>query len=320
MTPFSLTVPGNLLLAGEYSVLEDGGLGACLAVEPRLIVRVTPSDSWELVGRWPGGGDTWKPGKPPTFAAVVFQTLHRQFSSTEDSSRTGKPPSLAPAHIVIDSSAFYSLDGRKRGFGSSAALTVGLTAALARLAGQDPAPKHAQWAVEAHRTAQGGVGSGYDIFTSWFGGWGQFTGGAFPQWLAKNPASLPAMAVFSGPQKVSTVSSIHQYNAGKLLDPGQVQRLRTQSDEAVQRLTASHRVEAFLEAFAQCRQVGLVWGTFLDCSAEVPRPQGIDSSIVTKALGAGNELGLAVPFSRRAGSLHPELSLVRVSPEGFRWD
>ena len=31
---FRFTVPGNLLLAGEYAVLEEGGLGLARAVEP----------------------------------------------------------------------------------------------------------------------------------------------------------------------------------------------------------------------------------------------------------------------------------------------
>ena len=57
MSSFRLTVPGNLLLAGEYAVLEEGGLGAALAVEPRLTVTVFPAERWEIVGRWIGGGE-----------------------------------------------------------------------------------------------------------------------------------------------------------------------------------------------------------------------------------------------------------------------
>ncbi|HTH13468.1 MAG TPA: hypothetical protein VMB23_03670, partial [Spirochaetia bacterium] len=74
MKSFRLTVPGNLLLAGEYAVLEEGGLGAALAVEPRLTVTVFPTDRWELVGRWTGGGEQWDPegGTAPTFAGLVF--------------------------------------------------------------------------------------------------------------------------------------------------------------------------------------------------------------------------------------------------------
>ena len=50
-----LSAPANLLLLGEYAVLEEGGLGLALAVERRARITVEPSDGLEVLGRRPGG-------------------------------------------------------------------------------------------------------------------------------------------------------------------------------------------------------------------------------------------------------------------------
>ncbi len=201
MSSFRLTVPGNLLLAGEYAVLEEGGLGAAVAVEPRLTVTVFPDDHWLIDGRWVGGQERWDPesGGEPTFAGRVFLKALELLEARGDERGRRWSRRVPTARIEIDSSDFFDSSGRKLGYGSSAALAAGLTAALARLGDRDETLVH-QMAVAAHRSAQGGAGSGYDVTVSWFGGFGLFVGGAEPTWQPSG-ADLPRLALFPGPKR-----------------------------------------------------------------------------------------------------------------------
>ena len=48
----ALTVPGNLLLAGEYAVLVEGGLGLACAVALRVRVTWERSDTLTIRARF----------------------------------------------------------------------------------------------------------------------------------------------------------------------------------------------------------------------------------------------------------------------------
>jgi len=297
---FRLSVPGNLLLAGEYAVLEEGGLGIAMAVEPRLTITVTTADAWSVEGHWGGRVEIWSPGEgAATFAGkILLKTLEL----------AGTAP---PARIVVDSSEFFDASGRKLGFGSSAALAAGLTAAVGRLAGHGPG--HAA-AVEAHRHAQGGAGSGYDVTASWFGGCGLFTGGKTPKWEPL-PAPPVAMAVFSGPEAVRTMGSIALYRAWQTAHPDEADRWLRGSNEAVRAL-ADAAGSDWWAAAERCRQQGLAVGRQVGSPADLARPDGLRAEVFIKALGAGNETGLAAS----AGPLTaPGLAPLTVA-EGLRWE
>ena len=57
----TLTVPGNILLAGEYAVLVEGGLGLACAVEPRVHVTWHPSDTLKIRARFEDQQTFWTP-------------------------------------------------------------------------------------------------------------------------------------------------------------------------------------------------------------------------------------------------------------------
>jgi len=296
---FRISVPGNLLLAGEYAVLEEGGLGAAIAVEPRLTVTAFLDEPWAVHGRWGAEGERWSPGAPPPFAGQAFLYVFDRLRPQ----RT--------ARLEIDSSAFFD-GGRKRGFGSSAALTVGLTAALAHLA--EAAPEDfAQLAVEAHRHAQGGRGSGYDVMASWHGGYGAFIGGVTPLWRRLTSA-LPALAVFPGPRAVRTVGSIARYREWKAAHSDDADRFLRDNNEAVRALTEASGPSWF-EAAERVRRLGLDLGNRIGRSAEIPRPAGLDDTFV-KAAGAGNETGLAAASD---GVWPSGVTPLRIA-EGWRWE
>lgn len=122
------SAPGKLMLLGEYVVLE-GGTAMVAAVNRRATGRVTPD----------------APRPSPVVKAVVETAVGVGYD--------------APAGIVIDTEAFHDADGVKLGLGSSAAVAV-LTAALTTGRGDDDTLRVA---IDGHRAAAGGKGSGVDV-------------------------------------------------------------------------------------------------------------------------------------------------------------
>lgn len=45
-----LSVPGNILLLGEYAVLEQGGIGLALAPDIRVRLEIEPGEAFGLTG------------------------------------------------------------------------------------------------------------------------------------------------------------------------------------------------------------------------------------------------------------------------------
>jgi phosphomevalonate kinase len=129
------SAPGKLMLLGEYAVLE-GGIALAAAVNRRAS------------GRWVE--------HPVPRSGVVQAVL-------EAARRSG----LAhEGEIEIDTSAFRDAKGRKLGLGSSAAAAV-IASALAVGTGDETALRVA---IEGHRAAAGGEGSGVDVAASYYGG------------------------------------------------------------------------------------------------------------------------------------------------------
>jgi len=217
-----ISAPGNLLLGGEYAVLEEGGLGIALAVEPRVHATMRPAQRLRVVGKTGAGPDiahdtfdTPRSGSAPDLIpAVVSQAL--DFMAILSHTTSERRRSLPAYRIDIDSSAFYRPDGRKRGFGSSAAVSVCLTAAVLQATGlntETTAAHTVRLALEAHRAFQSGTGSGYDVFCSYHGGTGLFTGGTHPAWAPIDLSWLGSLAVFNNPSPVKTPGSIARYRA-----------------------------------------------------------------------------------------------------------
>jgi len=157
------SAPGKAVLSGEYAVLS-GAPAICMAVDRRATVRIARSDTaWISVvaagyaaveGRFVAGGGTpsWLQGE-------------QQFRLVDAAWRALHPANERGLSIELDTSAFFdALSGAKVGLGSSAALTVALTAALTE--SEDVLEK----ADRVHRLFQSGAGSGVDIAASVHGG------------------------------------------------------------------------------------------------------------------------------------------------------
>jgi phosphomevalonate kinase len=300
-----LSVPGNLLLLGEYAVLEEGGLGLAAAVEPRVRLAASASDDFRVEGSWPGGSG----GSPVITAAVRVVAEHLR---TECKGR-----------LRVDSSALFSADGRKAGLGSSAAVSVAVVCGLLAMAGRPDAargPEAASLAVRAHRLAHGGRGSGYDVLASFHGGWGVFHGGAVPAW---EPHLLPAgtrFMLFHGPAAVSTADAVGRYNRWKEENPQPARDFLRESNDALRSFLTSARVELPVQCWERCRNLGVRLAKSIGVPAEITPPDGLDASWC-KALGAGNELGVCLlpPGSELPGE-RAGLRRVELAETGVRWE
>jgi len=291
VNPARATVPGNILLLGEYAVLEEGGLGVALAVEPRVQLEAAPEDGLVIESRWPGGT------ADNSFVDAAVHTVSA-FLGTRCNGR-----------LLVDSMRFFSADGRKSGFGSSAAVTVALVSGLLRLAGRSVGlSETAALAVQAHRLAQGGRGSGYDVLTSLHGGSGKVRGGAAPTWEA---VPLPVgcePSVFPGTAAVS-------YQDWKARSPGPARDFLRESNAAIRSFCGAPTLERAWPFFDASRKLGIELGKATGVSAEITPPPGLDPSWC-KAAGAGNELGICLA-QVLPGS---QSRLLRAAARGLTWE
>jgi len=163
MTGFTVRAPGKVMLFGEYAVVEGAPHAALVAAVSRYVsCRCTPGgDRVEVV---PAG---LHPPPAPGDARLAF--VEAVLASA------GPAP---PGRFVLESAEFFTAtpegDRMKLGLGSSAAVTVCLTAALAVAAGAEldaPGVRSEVFsrALHAHRQASGG-GSGADVAACTFGG------------------------------------------------------------------------------------------------------------------------------------------------------
>lgn len=200
------SAPGKLFLLGEYAVL--GGAPALLtAVDRRVEVAVddSTSGSWHVsapnlgIENMPLGTD----GELPSTLDSRVRSSLRVFDAVREAvlARAPRPP--RPLAISIDSSAL-SRDGHKLGLGSSAAVATALTAALCTAVGLHLGRASLfSLADAAHRSAQGGVGSGGDVAASVYGGLIGYNRGATPLPLHW-PEELQMMAVVTGEGSLTT--------------------------------------------------------------------------------------------------------------------
>jgi phosphomevalonate kinase len=194
------SAPGSLLISGEYLITEEGGTGLALAAGGRAELYIEESSEWQLAGRLPGENLYWKPsdGDNSTLMAAVFDD--DLISATTGSEQKYK--------LCVDTKIFFDTDGRKLGYGSSAAAALlysrglNMSADLQAVTGM---------ALRAHRRWQGGGGSGYDVITSANGGTGYFVGGEEPAWTPLNwPEGLNCW-VIKGPEPVNSSDAVKQY-------------------------------------------------------------------------------------------------------------
>jgi phosphomevalonate kinase len=310
-SPVRLTVPGNILLLGEYAVLENGGLGLGMAVNTRVRLQASPAEHLLIEAAWSGRTISWtadRRGESLLISSIV----------DEVSEWLGRH---SAAKVQVDSSEFFSPDGRKTGLGSSAAVCVALVCALLSMAGVRAASRGAEalsLALRAHRRAQGGKGSGYDIFTSFHGGCGLFRGGIQPGWDPCTLPENPRVLLFAGAAPVSTFDAMQRYQMWKDHNPGEAQDYLRESNSAVRSFIRAGSLTSALKWFNVCKRVGIELGRTIGVPAELTVPPGLDPKWC-KALGAGNELGLCILPPGVQVPAHGDLRCAVRAETGVTW-
>jgi phosphomevalonate kinase len=283
-----LSVPGNLLLLGEYAVVEPGGLGIAIAIEPRVTAVVRPAESATVAGFARAGGDTVESRWPGGTAGLLGFAAGAVAAAL---ARRAGGPGLAPVDVRVDST------GLAKGCGSSAAAAVAACAALLAAGGLRDAAlvdEAAAAALAAHRAFQGGRGSGYDVTASARGGIGLFCGGERPQWTPLALEWIGPLVLFPGPAAVATSGSVARYQEWKKAHPAEAAAFLSASNEAVAAFAGSSGWDEAARWFGKARELALALGRAIGVSADLAPPAAAAPGVLCKAVGAGNELGVLV--------------------------
>ncbi|MSP90474.1 MAG: hypothetical protein EXR79_01500 [Myxococcales bacterium] len=241
------TVPGKLMVAGEYAVLRPHGLALACAVGRVVEVRVRPGAARVATLR-AFGGETrlaWDDPAPPATGLIAFAAAGLA------AGQEAGGPRLEGA---VDFDVFAQAGTAKVGLGTSAAVTV-----AAVLAALGPAPREhldglgerahrlARIAGGVHANLQGGRGSGYDVGTIAHGGsiaWHRTPDVAVPlPW----PAGMAGAALWSG-TPAATAAQLER----PLPSPAALDRI----DAAARALLAVWAAggRPFLDAVAACEE------------------------------------------------------------------
>jgi phosphomevalonate kinase len=188
MIGIETSAPGKVILAGEYAVL-NGAPAICMAVNRRARVSISANAEPYHTVTAPGFSATRQHFKSIAEIADSYPLLAAVWQEL----RLETPDFL---DIVLDSSGFNDAKAGKVGIGSSAALTVALTAALDQVAAD--ANDIRSTAMAAHRTLQGGVGSGADVACSLSGGIIEYRMGNKQSCQLRWPPELSFALLWSG--------------------------------------------------------------------------------------------------------------------------
>lgn len=229
MTAVRVSAPGKLFLLGEYAVL-DGAPALLAASEQRVTATVSEAQSWSLTSHGIGAGsiELGRNGTLPHDLDERESLNLRLFDEVRRCVEENFGEADRAFDIIIDSSALHDR-GRKLGLGSSAAVAVALTTALARIRGivLDPSELFTL-AHSAHRASQGGSGSGGDIAACIYGGVILYT-----------PDHVPAAVSLPAGTRILAVSTGGGSSTADLI--GEVENYRVRAPEQYRRDMAALR-------------------------------------------------------------------------------
>ncbi|BCR22097.1 phosphomevalonate kinase [Borrelia sp. HM] len=283
MDIINFSVPGNLLLMGEYSILEENGLGLAIAIKERAYFTFKKSDTWRFFSKKSEIDNFTLIENNDDFVFKMFRYLkQRYFTNLEDFS----------FDVYIDTSNFFFNNGVKKGFGSSAVVAVGISCGIFLVLNNKSSFVKDQifiYCLEAYRYAQGGMGSGYDIATSLFGGVIRLKGGDSPMYELLEKMCFSDFYLMKGPKSVKTTNSIVMYYKNRDLLVNFIRDVNIKMEQIV--LNASNSFDCLLVSLKLAKEIGLEIGKRIGVSADLPLNIAYleQECLLIKALGAGNE-------------------------------
>ena len=314
------TAPGNLLICGEYMILEDQGSGLALATHPVAEGCVCPLRTGNSTIRMITDEGSIYLNSAMSTANIPFIIKVYRFLVQNLEQKGFDLPQL---DIEINTAPFFS-QGRKRGLGASAAATVLLTGLLFSWSmGREKISREmiARVAVQAHRHAQENKGSGYDILTSCHGSAGIFTGGRDPQWSRlenDHPIFLTHSYMFSGPQEVDSKKAVKLYQEWQTRTDRETKSFFNRSQELLRSICDDRDEEQFLRHITELRLLSSELGEHIGVEGWISPPSAFYERSAWKSSGAGNELGVLFLGRNSESQLSQPYKKIDIHPEGLR--
>lgn len=314
---FTATAPGNLLVCGEYIILEDGGTGIGMAAFPLARGRArrsTAKDGSILLKTAEGlcSLNSSISSKQAPFIIKVQRSLIRHLQEMGYN-----PP---PLEVEIETTHFF-LEVRKLGLGASAAATALLSGLMFAWTVENPDREMiTRAALQAHRDGQDGRGSGYDVFASCYGSAGVFVGGREPRWLAlkeDHPIFTLPIYSFPGPREVDSRWAITQYRNWQKGFPEKTAELFAHSQKLTGRLQGCRTEEEFLTLINELRLLSTEIGERISVRSWMSPPSAFYEPIAWKGSGAGNEIGLLFRSRNSNSALSDIYKEIKINTNGL---
>lgn len=318
-------VPGNLLLLGEYAITAPGGKGIAIAVDSYVKIESTPAKHFSITCTFEGKQHQWIDGSP--FQNELSLIEHVVEGARNHLTKKSIPLLDFTKHIIIDSSHFSYENGRKKGFGSSAAVTAGLTYLLLRETySQTPdlIKEVFPLALSIHKKFQGGRGSGYDIATSLFGGAGIFTGGTIPTWKPITQSWMNSLFLVRGDEESSSKNAVARFNHFKDQNLTEATQFLKNSNSLVSEMATCTDFSFAKELFEKGSALNYWINEKLDISSIGPRLNRLLQSYQSrgypgKPLGAGGEIAaiLLDPDAKISQNQDKSIEPLKISTRGL---
>lgn len=183
---YRVKVPGKLLIAGEYAVLEPKQKAVVIAVNRYITATIEPrSENMLLLPMlgydrltWENRGNTIQFNLSDPRLKFIQHSIEvtKQFLQE-------RSIDLQPFHLTITSELNDPISGRKYGLGSSAAVVVAVVSAILKLHCHKNPPLEQVFKLSAIAHLKGQKsGSGIDIAASTYGGWLMYSSFQ-PKWV-----------------------------------------------------------------------------------------------------------------------------------------